>query len=214
MVAGLALYQVAVGAIVPGLPGRNWVFLSNLQYWFSYLFPVGRMFEFVLGMILAHIVLAGKWIRIGPLLATAIMVLGFAATLFVPAQFAINLVTLVPIGVMVASFADADVRGTRTGLRSRLPVWLGNISFGFYMCQTVTVFYLRYATGGPKFSTPVAVLVLLGLFAATLLGGWLLYRFVEMPVMRRWGSKRTSPPISVPGDDPKSREVGEELDAA
>jgi peptidoglycan/LPS O-acetylase OafA/YrhL len=193
MVAGLALYQVAITAFVPHQPDRSWAVLSDMQYWLSYLFPVGRMFEFVLGIILAHIVLAGKWVRIGPLAATAIMVLGYAATLFVPIQFAIDLVTLVPIGVMVASFAVADVRGARTGLRSRLLVWLGKVSFGFYMCQSVTIFYLRAATGGPKFSTPVGVLFLLGLFAFTLFGGWCLYRFVEMPMMSRWGRKRTAP---------------------
>ena len=71
-----------------------------------------------------------------------------------------------------------------------LHVWFRKISFVFYMCEMVTIFYLRYVTGGPKFSTPVGILVLLGLFAATVLGGWLLYRFVEMPMMRRWGRKR------------------------
>ncbi|MEV0695046.1 acyltransferase [Streptomyces sp. NPDC050388] len=211
MVVGLALYQLAIATVVPGQPNMGWAVLSNLQYWLSYLFPVGRIFEFVFGVFLARIVLSGKWVRISPLAATAIMVLGYAATLFVPVQFAINLVTLVPIGVMVASFADADVRGARTGLRSRLLVWFGNISFGFYMCQAVTIFYLRTVTGSGKFSTPVAVLVLLGLFAVTLFGGWCLYRFVEMPMMRRWSRKRTAPPYEH-GTDLRPRAVGEHAD--
>lgn len=216
MVVGLALYQVAIATIVPGPTGNSGAPLSNLQFWFSYLFPAGRIFEFLLGMFLARIVLAGKWVRIGPLLATAIMVIGYAIATVVPVQFAINLVTLAPIGVVVASFATADLRGMRTRLRSRLLVFLGKISFGFYMCQAVTLFYFRAVTGGPKFSTPVAVLFLLGMFAMTLLGGWLLFRFVETPMMRRWGRKRGKPaaPAQPHRADPKPREVGEELGAA
>lgn len=167
--------------------------VGDVQFWWGYLFPVGRMFEFVFGALLAQIVLAGKWFRIHPIAAVGFMVFGYVATYFVPPQFSFNVTTLIPIGVMLATFADADRRGAPTGLRGRVAVWLGNVSFGFYMCQTVSVFYLLYATGGGTFDVPVAILVLLGLFAASLFGGWCLYRFVETPMMRRWGRARNTP---------------------
>ncbi|WP_304454027.1 acyltransferase [Nocardiopsis sp. YSL2] len=213
MVAGLTLYQVLIATVLPSPPGMEGVILTNLQYWLSYLFPVGRMFEFLLGAFLAHIVLAGKWVRIPPLAAAAIMVLGYVATLFAPVPYSINLITLVPIGVLVASLADADMRGARTGMRGSVLVWFGKVSFGFYMCQAVTVFWLRGVTGGAAFSTPVAVLALLGLFAVTLLGGWCLYQFVEMPMMRRWSRKRPAP-AAAPAPDAESPQTDASADSA
>lgn len=195
---GLVVFQLIATAF---LPTRNSGFtpVGDVQFWWGYLFPAGRMFEFLFGAMLARIVLAGKWIRLHPLIAVAFMVVGYAATFFVPPQLSFNVTTLIPIGVLLATFADADMRGAPTGLRSRPAVWLGNVSFGFYMAQTATVFYLRYITGGGKFNTPVAVLVLLGLFAAALFGGWCLHRFVEMPMMRRWSRPRTAPSPQLSG---------------
>jgi len=97
--------------------------------------------------------------------------------------------------LVIVAFAAADIRGARTGLRGRLAVWLGEISFGFYICQGVVVFYGRRLLGAQPFNGPLAIAVIAGIFAATLLGGWLLYTCVERPTMRRWARKR-------PHDDP------------
>ena len=190
MVIGLFIYQLIAMFVVPHDGSNPNIPISDLQYWFGYFLPVGRLFEFVLGAILARIVLAEKWIGIKPLASVALMVCGYVASMFVPYQFRLNLVTIVPIAVMVASFANADLRGTRTRLRGRLPVWLGNVSFGFYLAQGVTIFYIRAQMNNAQYSTPIAVLVLLGLFATTLLLGWCLYQFVESPMMRRWSRAR------------------------
>lgn len=48
----------------------------------------------------------------------------------------------------------------------------------------------RRLLGAAPFPGVSAVLVVLGIFAATLLSGWLLYTCVEQPVMRRWARKR------------------------
>ncbi|GAA4549845.1 acyltransferase family protein [Amycolatopsis samaneae] len=216
MVAGLAVYQVALMTIIPGKTTPGPPLLADLQYWLGYLFPAGRLFEFVLGMFVARIVLARKWIRVGPLLATVILAVSYVVTLFVPANFALNLVTLAPIGLVVGAFANADLEGKRTMLRGRVMVFLGKISFAFYLVQMVTVFYFRAVTGGARYSVPVGILVLLGLFAMSILGGWLLFRFVETPAMRWWGRKRDKPVAlaPAPGDDPASRDVGGERRAA
>ncbi len=190
MVAGLFAYQLIATFVVPSEGANPNIPVSPLQYWFGYFLPAGRLFEFVLGAVLARIVLAGKWIAIKPAAAVVFMVVGYVASMFVPFQFSLNFATLIPIAVMVASFANADLRGTRTRLRGRVAVLLGNVSFGFYLAQGVTIFYLRSVMGNALFSTPVAILVLIGLFAVTLSVGWLLYRFVETPMMRRFGRAR------------------------
>lgn len=216
MVLGLFAYQLIAMFAIPNDGSNPIIPVSELQYWFGYFLPVGRMFEFTLGAILARIVLAGKWPRIKPLFAAGFMVFGYVASMFVPFQFALNLATLVPIGVMVATFADADLRGTRTGLRGRLIVWLGNASFGFYLAQGVTIFYLRSVMDNAQFSTPVALLLIVALFVATLSVGGCLYRFVETPMMRRWsrarprGTSRTGELAAVPVQESTMEDAGDD----
>jgi len=197
MVAGLFVYQLVATFVVPSDGANPNIPISPLQYWFGYFLPVGRLFEFVLGAVLARIVLAGKWIGIKPAASVVFMVVGYVASMFVPFQFSLNFATLIPIAVMVASFANADLHGTRTRLRGRVAVWLGNVSFGFYLSQGVTIFYLRSLMGNAVLSTPLAILVLIGLFVVTLFVGWLLYRFVETPMMRRF-SRARPPRIPAP----------------
>ncbi|WP_290058864.1 acyltransferase family protein [Amycolatopsis solani] len=197
MVAGLFAYQLVATFVVPSDGANPNIPISPLQYWFGYFLPVGRLFEFVLGAVLARIVLAGKWIGIKPAVSVVFMVVGYVASMFVPFQFSLNFATLIPIAVMVASFANADLHGTRTRLRGRVAVWLGNVSFGFYLSQGVTIFYLRSLMGNAVLSTPLAILVLIGLFVVTLFVGWLLYRFVETPMMRRF-SRARPPRIPAP----------------
>ena len=70
-------------------------------------------------------------------------------------------------------------------------VWLGNISFGFYLCQGVVLFQGRLWLGGDKtYSTPVAFVLWITLFAVTLIVGALLYTFVEEPMMKRFSVSR------------------------
>jgi peptidoglycan/LPS O-acetylase OafA/YrhL len=73
-------------------------------------------------------------------------------------------------------------------------VWLGNVSFGLYICQVIPIIVLRTLLfGGATFSFPVATALLFGLFLTTLLFAWLLHRFVETPVMRNVSRGRESP---------------------
>lgn len=187
--AGTAAAPVGVGLVtkflLPDTPRLPVIPLSPTQNWFNYTFPPMRMFEFVLGMLLARLVIAGRWPRIPAGWVVALLVAGYAAAMYVPAPFDFVATTIVPFGVAIASVARADAHGVRTRLDGRVLVWLGNVSFGFYLSQGVVIFWGRQAVlGNGTFSTPVAILVMIGMFAATLLAGWLLYTCVETPAMR------------------------------
>ncbi|MFD5589819.1 acyltransferase family protein [Streptomyces griseorubiginosus] len=178
--------------LLPDTPRNAYIPLSPTQNWFNYTFPPMRMFEFVLGMLLARLVIANRWPQIRAVWVVALLAAGYAAATYVPAPFNMVATTIVPFGVTIATIADADVRGIRTRLAGRAMVWLGNVSFGFYLCQGVVLFWGRQAVlGNATYSTPVAVLVMLGMFAATLLAGWLLYACVETPAMKYWGRARS-----------------------
>lgn len=172
--------------------------VTSAQFWIGYFFPPSRLFEFVLGMVLARLVMAGKWPRITVPPAIALMAAGYVATLYVPYVFRFNLTTLIPIAVLVAAVADADLRGGWTGLRSRTAQWLGEISFGFYMVQGIVLLYGRTLFDSATYSTPVGIAVLVAFLVANLVAAWLLYTCVERPAMRRWSRRRPSSRLRTP----------------
>ncbi|MDG4800220.1 acyltransferase [Micromonospora sp. WMMD980] len=201
-VAGVAVVALLAKFVVPA--GTQFVLapLPLTKMWFAYLFPPARIFEFVLGILLARIVAAGRWPRIPAPAVAALVVAGYAATVVTPAPYNFVLVMLVPIAVVIGAVASADVRRARTGLAGPVMVWLGTVSFGFYLAQVVPILYGRLKLfGGETYGVPGAVALLAGMFAATLLLGWLLYRFVEAPVMRRWARSRPTTARSAPGPE-------------
>jgi peptidoglycan/LPS O-acetylase OafA/YrhL len=190
MVAAMVAVQVVNLLLIPDTPKSPNSPISVTQNWFGYLFPPTRLFEFVLGMLVARAVLAGRVPRINLWVAALAMVLGYALALNVPYAYGFAVATVVPVCLVIAAYATADLAGRPTGLRGPVAQWLGEVSFGFYICQGVMVFYVRTLLPPEPFATPAAVLVTLALLVASLLGGWALYTMVERPIMRRWARKR------------------------
>lgn len=190
--AGIAAVPFVDTYLIPTTPRSPYIPISTTQMWFNYTFPPMRLFEFILGMMLARIVQSGRWPRIGAAPVLALLAAGYAAAVWVPAPFNFSLVTAIPFSVAICAAASADLRGARTFLTGRTMIKLGEISFGFYMVQGVVIFWGRPEVFGlGTFSTPTALLVELAMFAGTLAAGWLLHTVVEMPAMRMWSrSKR------------------------
>lgn len=199
MVAGIVVINLVTVFFIPGTPKLPLLDISLTQMWFSYKFPPVRMFEFVLGMILARIVLAGRWPRIPALVVVLLTAIGWAVASFVPLPWSFSLVSIVPNAVVICAAAATDVRGVHTVLASRPMVWLGNISFAFFLTQAVVVFYGRtLVTGTYDYFTATALW--LAIFVVNILVGWLLFKFVENPIMRRWARSRKRAPdvVAVP----------------
>ena len=199
MVAGVASMAVVTTLFMSGGPRSPFGNLSLNQEWFGYAFPPPRLFEFVLGMILARIVAAGLWPRIGMLPSAAAFAGGYAVALAVPNPYDFSLTTIVPIGMILCAAASSDVRGEGGWLTSRTMVWLGNVSFAFYLVQGLVIFYGRpEVLGARTYDTVPALGMLVVLFLVNLLAAWLLYKLVELPVMRRWGRGKKEASRGVP----------------
>ncbi|MET9817861.1 MULTISPECIES: acyltransferase [unclassified Streptomyces] len=196
MVAGMVALEIAVDLLVPAQPRTPEGFpISSLQFWLGYNFPPGRLFEFVLGMLLARLVLAGRFPRVPLAGALALAVGGYALALNVPFLYGFTVATIVPVGVLVCAMATADIRGERTLLSGRVMRWLGEVSFGFYLAQYVVLYYGRtYVLHDRTYGLVGGVLELLVLLLVTLALGWLLMVCVERPVMRRWARPRERTP--------------------
>ncbi|WP_063821296.1 acyltransferase family protein [Nocardia cerradoensis] len=161
------------------------------QFWFVYLFPPVRTLDFLLGILLAKLLLSGRRAPLSLAPATGLAVLGYVGLLYAPYLFALDAVTIVPIALLILAGARADVRGTPSLWRARFVVWLGDISFAFYMIHELVLHYrVRLFGIQAAWSTPVALAVVLGLLVVDVLLAWGLYSAVESPIVRRWSRPR------------------------
>ncbi|MBX6383838.1 MAG: acyltransferase, partial [Microbispora sp.] len=211
---GLLALMWAVPTVVARLPlptdgpSIPWHNVSQWVFWLAYTAPPVRALDFVLGMVMARIVLSGKWIglRLGP--AFALLVVGFLAAAVVPVIYRMVAITAIPMALVIPAAAMADVKGTKSLLRHPVMMWLGDISFAFYLWHRLVLRFGHMAVGAERqWDTLPALGMLLVALAVTIALSWLLYRFVEVPVMRRWSKPRRRPagavasePVAAPVD--------------
>jgi peptidoglycan/LPS O-acetylase OafA/YrhL len=167
------------------------------QFWFVYVFPPVRMLDFVLGILLARIVMTGKWIPISLPVALAATVAGYVAQVYVPTLYGFAAATIVSMALLIPAAATADLEGRWSPLRGNTMVRLGELTYAFYLLHQLVLRYAGWLLGtGTKYATPVAIALILGLLVVTVAASWLLYTLVEEPFMRRF-SKARRPRVDV-----------------
>ncbi|GHB29293.1 acyltransferase family protein [Streptomyces chryseus] len=198
------LLSKAVLPDAPMFPGYDQ--FSWPQMWFAYQFPLVRCLEFIVGILFARIVLSGRWVRLGLGPAALSVLAVYVGALWLPQLWSFAAPYSFPLGLLVAAAAADDLAGRGTPLARRPLVWLGEISYAFFLIHLNVLNSAQAAFKGEwmgygafdrtSLSTPVAVLFLLGCLAVSIVLAWLLHRFVEMPVMRRWSRPRPHrPPV-------------------
>ncbi|WP_346535215.1 acyltransferase [Micromonospora sp. DPT] len=198
----------AVVAAVPLLivalwPGQALV-PEGSTWWFTQIFPVVRSLEFWLGVTAAELMRRGRWRGPGLRLASLVFVVTWAvAAQWIRAELWAALLSVAYILVITAA-ADADVRGLPSPWRHRRLVWLGEVSFAFYLVHVLVMVTVLRATGHlgvglPGWWGPLAVL---GFLAVNLVLAALLHRWVETPMMRRLAPRRR--PRPAPAPDPST----------
>jgi peptidoglycan/LPS O-acetylase OafA/YrhL len=165
--------------------------LTLWQQWFIATFPPVRMLEFVFGIIVARIVITGRKVPLSFGGAVALMVAAYFLTALFPGPYRVAATMVVPLGLVIAAGAKADADNKGGWISSRLMVWLGNVSFAFYMVHWLVIDYVRRWLGATtSWSTVGGLAVLALLFGCALLAATLLYTCVERPIMRRFASPR------------------------
>ncbi|MEV7008159.1 acyltransferase [Streptosporangium sp. NPDC051022] len=183
-----------VAAALPDQPALPWTqAYSQPQWWLVYVFPLSRTLDFVFGMLLARLVQTGHRIPLGLGGAAVLTVVAYAVAPLLPGTFPLVAVAIVPLGLLIAAGAVADVNGRSTWLSGRTMVWLGEISFAFYLWHRLVLVYGdQWIFRNGSFGTPVAIAVLLALFGITVLVSWLVFSLFERPIMRRFAGSRRS----------------------
>ncbi|MEV4636661.1 acyltransferase [Actinoplanes sp. NPDC049548] len=182
--------------LLPATPKMDWSDTSLLRFWFVYELPAVRLLEFSLGILLARLVISGRWKGVRLRWALALLVPAYFASLLrpfalshiLPELSGVTATFVIPLVLVIGATATADIAGRRTWASSRLMVWLGEASFAFYLIHWLVLHYGRILLFGPgaTFSFGGTVLFVSGVFAVSLLLTWALYTLVERPLMRRW----------------------------
>jgi peptidoglycan/LPS O-acetylase OafA/YrhL len=191
--------------IAAALPGEPKFFVTPVwQLWLVYVFPVTRALDFALGMVMARVVQSGKWIKLPVGYAAILLVGGYAAGLYLPVLWGEVAATVIPLALLIPAAATADLSGARTLLRNRTMVWLGEISYAFYLVHELVLSYGHRALGATRtWDTGTVVLLALAALAVSVLLSWLVYTIVEVPALRRFSGRRRiatvlPPPVSTP----------------
>ncbi|PZG42310.1 acyltransferase [Spongiactinospora gelatinilytica] len=161
----------------------------DIGYWLVWIFPVPRAMEFALGMVLARMVREGRWRGPGLLPSVALVLVAYVAVPYAPEAWKWVAWMTGPYAVLIAAAAVSDVRGSRSVLRGRALVWLGEVSFAFYLVHQGVIRLVVWAVGHDQ-PPSLEVASMLAMLALTLLGSWALYRLVERPLERRLGRPR------------------------
>ncbi|WP_286689291.1 acyltransferase [Aeromicrobium sp. REDSEA-S38_B2] len=195
----LALAACVAGTVVVALvtmslpdgPGVDGMPVTNLQFWFGYNLPLPRLLEFVAGMLLARLVAERRVPTIAPWVAWTAVLVGYVVASLGPFVLGFVAVMLVPLMMVVVATVQRDLAGRGTWVSSRPMVWLGEVSFGFYMAQQIVMYTVRITwQHGATYPVPLAIADWLLVFALTLGFATALHRLVEEPAMRRLGTRR------------------------
>ncbi|SEG91759.1 Peptidoglycan/LPS O-acetylase OafA/YrhL, contains acyltransferase and SGNH-hydrolase domains [Actinacidiphila yanglinensis] len=164
--------------------------VSFSQVWLVYFFPPVRALEFVLGIVLARIVAAGRWPRFISLAPAFVLAAGgYVLAVHEPYLAGSAGVGTVLTAPLIAAAAVADRQGAASVFRRRPMVFLGEISFAFYMVHWIILVETAHLIGTRTFSLPTAVFLVIGLLVVICLAAFLLYRCVETPLVRRFGRR-------------------------
>jgi len=164
--------------------------------WFFGHFPLARSLEFVLGITGAIDVMRGQWRRVGfgvagwVALGVALLAGAFGGA------YANTALPSVPFLLVIIAAANRDLSGQGTFFSNRKMVWLGEISFCFYLIHQLAIRAMS-ALGDASDWTGAILRILLALTLSTL-GAWALHAWVERPMERRLrGKSRRKPPLTV-----------------
>lgn len=207
------LYAIVIGMpllILAMWPGQQ-LLPMEYRWWFTQVFPVVRSFEFWMGVAAAELMLRGRWRGPGLGVSSAIFVAIWVGCMeWIRAELWTTVLALGYI-LVITSAARADITGRWSPWRSRPLVWLGEVSFAFYLVHVHLIkAVLRFAGHPQGFSGWRGPAVVVGALLLSLGVAWLLFRYVETPMMRLLSRRRPRPPAGQPaaGQVPQQRTGG------
>lgn len=159
--------------------------ISQRQFWVSYIFPLPRLFEFFAGMFAARLLMYGQAPVLSKSVAFALLIVIYVGAMFIPFQFGMSVVYIIPVSLLIISIADDDLKSRKTFLSRKTSVWLGEISYAFYMVHFLVLFCFLNLMSGRKFSLPVGAMLIVMALILSVSAASFMYRYFEVPMMRK-----------------------------
>ncbi|MFE2287548.1 acyltransferase family protein [Streptomyces sp. NPDC059443] len=165
------------------------------ELYFVYLCPPVRLLEFAVGIALALLVKSGRWHGPNMTLSSVVFLAGLLLNKTIAAETSQWLVAGAAVGVigcvlMIPAAARADIRGTASIWRHPRMVWLGEVSFCFYLVHELVLYSTVYLFhGAPRLRTVQATALMFACFSVALILAVLVHELVEKPFVKRLSPK-------------------------
>lgn len=175
-----------------------WAPLSFHQAWLVYFFPLVRLPEFVIGVVLARMVQTRRWPSVPIYAAVLITLVLWGVMRLLPPIYESSNILAIGVGFFVPIIATRDIAGRSKWFNRKALVVLGNASYATYLVHFPLLAATRELVGPTRqFGIVVAAVIVVLLFAVNILVGLALYQFVERPVLRRFSTPSHRPVAEV-----------------
>jgi peptidoglycan/LPS O-acetylase OafA/YrhL len=164
----------------------------DTDVWLTLHFPATRLLDFVLGIFMARIVMTGRRLPLGLGGSVALMAGVYWLATYTPERFNMDFISVIPLALVIAAAATQDAAGRKSLVSGRVWVWLGEISYAFYLLHYLVLAFTRHLLGARTFSTPTTFALLAVLFVITIGLSGLLHELVEKPMMTHFSKSRRS----------------------
>lgn len=185
VIAAAAIALMAAILLVP----------SDSQRWFYHVFPLSRLIDFALGVVLARIYKTpslkitsrtSTWLAEACLAIILVIILA-PRVHGIPRPFYLSVVWFIPLSLLIIALGRGEQQGTAlTRILSWKPlVWLGGISFEIYMLQVIVsilVGKLAAIILGHSFHPIVYITIILVLVITI---SWFTHSYFSTPIARR-----------------------------
>jgi hypothetical protein len=158
---------------------------NNYLHWTYYINPLVRTVDFIFGIVLFNIFskkLLGSF-KYLDVIAVTLFIIFFSFHLAVMKELTYSIYYWIPVALIIYSFSLENGPVSKL-LSNKLLIYLGEVSFGFYLFHWICIkyTYILIHTYYPQTN-----LYLIGVFSfiTTLIPAMLSYQFIEMPIVKK-----------------------------
>lgn len=158
--------------------------ISQRHFWISYIFPPPRIFEFLAGMFAARLLINGRAPILKRTKSLALLIMAYIISMYIPYQFSMSVIFIIPVSLLIVSIAADDLKNNKTILNNKISVWLGEISYAFYMVHFLVLFYFLNLINGRKFNLIEGVELIFVALILSISCASFIYKYFEVPMMK------------------------------
>lgn len=154
--------------------------LQMIEAKLSYTFPPSRIWEFIIGMLTAALVIKHK-VTINNLLILVVLLFSIFYFFYIGHEllgYVIQNIIVVPLMITILISVATRKKHILSFLGTRFFEYLGKISYSFYIIQIPIMILLEKNIGFKIYNTFITFGII---FFANLLGAMILYHFIESP---------------------------------